>query len=72
MDEESARGHASEQQDSRSKEDRRVPEERRRGRYRLLELHARRDGEETDRRQSKRRGKQEASRLSFLWRWAKN
>jgi len=72
MDEESALGHASEQQDSRSNEDRRLPTDRRRGRYRLLELHARRDGEETDRRHGKRRGKQEASWLSFLWRWAKN
>jgi len=46
--------------------------DRRRGRYRLLEINARRDGEETDRRRGKRRGKQEASWLSFLWRWAKD
>ena len=61
-----------EQQDTRSGEDRRMPTERRRGKHRLLELHARRDGEETDRRQRERRGKEEASWVSFLWRWAKN
>jgi hypothetical protein len=63
---------AREQQDTRSGEDRRMPRDRRRGKPRLLELHARRDGEETDRRQRERRGREGASWLSFLFRWAKN
>ncbi len=49
-----------------------MPKDRRRGKHRLLELHARRDGEETDRRQRERRGKEGASWLSFLWRWSKS
>ena len=61
-----------EQQEPRSGEDRRMPRDRRRGKHRLLELHARRDGEETDRRRRERRGKEGATWLSFLWRWVKD
>jgi hypothetical protein len=61
-----------EQLEARSGEDRRMPRDRRRGKHRLLELHARRDGEETDRRQRERRRKEGTSWFSFLWRWAKN
>jgi hypothetical protein len=60
-----------EQQETRSGEDRRMPADRRRGNHRLLELHARRDGEEIDRRQRERRNRA-ASWFSFLWRRAKN
>jgi hypothetical protein len=57
--------------DTRSGDDRRMPTERRHGRHRLLERHARREGTETDRRRRERRARENASRLSFLWRWAK-
>jgi hypothetical protein len=71
MDEDSPLDGAPEHE-TRSGDDRRMPTERRHGRHRLLERNARRDGTETDRRRSERRVAETASRLSFLWRWAKD